>query len=212
MNHAFEIDFHTPAYLIRGGAGAREALIAALEERGVSMRGNPDVLVREANALSIDDVRALADFASLRPMGERKYVLISAQTMTREAQNALLKITEEGSGHSIFFFIIPTGVPVLPTLLSRCTSVKGRAAEERDIERGEAFLCLGYAERLKAAEKFAKDRDREGARMLVRSLLALADKKKLDKKKLRDILEADRFLQLSGSSPKAIIGHLALIV
>lgn len=211
MNHSFEIDFHTPAYLIRGGAASRTALIAALEERSVSMRGNPDVLAQEFETFSIDDARALAAFASLRPLGERKIILVSAQGMTREAQNALLKVVEEGSGHSIFFFIIPAGVPVLPTLLSRCTVVQALPSD-RETERGEAFLRLGYADRLKAAEAFAKTQDREGARMLVRSLLALADEKKFGRELLRDLMDADRYLQLTGSSSKAVIGHLALVL
>lgn len=210
-SRALEIDLQIPAYLIRGGTGARDTLIAALEERGVSLRGDPDALAQEFETFSIDDARALAAFASLKPLGERKILIVSAQTMTREAQNALLKIVEEGSGHSVFFFIIPTGVPVLPTLLSRCTAVR-TLPDTRDTEHGEAFLRLGYAERIKAAEKFAKDHDREGARALVRSLLALADEKKFDAQKLRDVLEANQFLQLSGSSPKSIIGHLALVL
>lgn len=212
MNVASHIDFQTPAYLIRGGAASREALIAALEERGVPMRGNSDTLVQEFETFSIDDARALTAFASFKPLGERKIILISAQAMTREAQNALLKVVEEGVGHSIFFFILEAGVPVLPTLLSRCVVLKEDTADAKREMLGATFLALSYKERVARAEKFGKDSDREGARALMRSLLAQREEKKFSKKVLRDLLDADHYLQLSGSSPKGVIGHLALVL
>ncbi|MFQ5540881.1 MAG: hypothetical protein ACE5F4_01400 [Candidatus Paceibacteria bacterium] len=171
-----------------------------------------DIYITSCGALGVDDARAITDFASLKPVGNRKYVIVEAGSMTPQAQNALLKAVEEGVGHSTFFFIVRPGVPVLPTLVSRCTVLKEREQRMESREQGEVFLKMPYAERLKAAEKLAKDSDREGARELVRALLALAASKKFDAAKLRDLLDADQYLALSGSSPKSIIGHLALVL
>lgn len=205
------IDFSAHAYLVRSGSDdALYRLIGILSERGVETKGNPDCYVREYESFSVDDARDVSNFAYFKPVGARKYIVLCTKSMTIEAQNALLKIVEEGSGRSVFFFVLPLGVPVLSTLESRCVSVKAKT--ENGKEEGEDFLKKSYAKRLALAEKFAKDHDREGARELVRSLLILADTKKFDAKTLRDLLDADRSLQLSGSSPKSIIGHLALVL
>ena len=201
------IDFSAHAYLVRSDDGAPR-LIETLAERGIQTLGNPDCYVREYGSLSVDDARDIASFAYFKPVGERKYIIISAKSVTPEAQNALLKIVEEGSGSSVFFFVLERGVPVLPTLESRCVTI--RTDEKQKTKEGEDFLTLSYKDRLALAEKFAKDHDRDSARSLVRSLLAVADARKLNAEQLRDLLDADRYLQLSGSSPKAIIGHLAL--
>lgn len=206
------IDFSTHAYLIRGGVGVTEHVLSLLEKKGVIVKGNPDCLMQTFEVFSVDDARALASFAALKPIGKFKYLLVQAQSMTSEAQSALLKVVEEGSGHSMFFFVIPTGVPVLSTLLSRCVVVRDGHADAGEQSLGEKFLSLSYKERLLRAETFGKDSDREGARLLVRSLLRIASSKTFDTKKLRDLLEADQYLQLSGSSPKGVIGHLALVL
>lgn len=196
------------AYLVRGEGSAW--VTKKLREEGVRA-GNPDVMIREYDTLAIDDVRAITVFAHLKPVGERKYIVIAAQSMTTEAQNGLLKIVEEGSGKSVFFFIVPLGVPVVPTLESRCVAVRAHNEGPTNND-GEDFLNMKLRERLALAEKFAKEHDREGARALVRSLLALSRKKTFSPRVLRDLIEADQYLALSGASPKSIIGHLALVV
>lgn len=207
------IDFSAHAYLIRSESGIADFL-TSLEERGIKTAGNPDCFLREFESFSVEDARAVSSFAYFKPVGERKYIVISAQSMTVEAQNALLKIVEEGSGSSVFFFVLPGGVPVVPTLESRCITIK-TIDNKQKTKDGEEFLKMSYKGRLEVAEKFAKDHDREGARQLVRSLLAAAGNPqanvpRISVEKLRDLLDADRYLQLSGSSPKIIIGHLAL--
>jgi len=183
-----------------------------IAEHLLKQQGSPDIYSVQYETLSVDEARALTQYASLRPLSGKKYILIAAQQITPEAQNALLKVVEEGSGHSTFFFVVGSGVAILPTLMSRCVVLKDDTIESDGEQLGKEFLQLTYKERLARAEKFGKDSDREGARALVRSLLALSDKKKFDKKKLRDLLEADQYLKLSGSSPKGVIGHLSLIL
>lgn len=198
------------AYLTRAPAEETYALAkAALEER-VGRTRNADVCSRIFNEMGIDDARAVAEFAFLKPLGERKYILLSFKNASIEAQHALLKVVEDGSGKSSFFFVVEPGTMLLPTLISRCVVLALQGGFERDVARAQEFLSLSYAERLGRAEAFAKEHDREGARSLVRSLLAWADGSRVSARTLRDLLEADHALQLSGSSPKSVIGHLAL--
>lgn len=197
------------AYLVRGGSMG--GVIKALEARGVVTRGNPDFYAVTSESLVVDDVRAIAAFASLAPLADAKYVSIDTKSATEEAQNALLKIFEEGTGHSHFFLVIEPGARVLPTLISRCVVLHSELRTQNS-ELAQDFLALSYKDRLLLSEKFAKNHDREGARQLVRSLLAIADEQKFDATILRDLLDADKYLALSGSSPKGVIGHLALVL
>jgi len=200
------------AYLVRAPRATSTAeLKTAIQGGELGTVVSADCFFREYEALSVDDARDIASFAYFKPVGERKFIVISAGSMTSGAQNALLKIVEEGNGSSVFFFILEQGVSVLPTLESRCVSIKERT-EGGEGEAGKEFLAMSYKDRLALAEKFAKDHDRESARTLVRSLLALTDTKKFKAQALRDLLDANRFLELSGSSPKAVIGHLALVL
>jgi hypothetical protein len=205
----------THAYLIRGGDATVQGVLEGLTARGIVTRGNPDCYAVSFESLGVDDVRTITDYASLAPLGERKYIIIEAKSATPEAQTALLKVVEEGTGRSAFFFIIEPGAFVLPTLASRCVTLSAKGGSASGGKSAEEFLKLSYKDRLAVAEKFTKDHDREGARNLVRSLLALAGqadapRRNLGAKALRDLLDADRYLASSGSSPKSVIGHLAL--
>lgn len=209
--HAVQQTSSTHAYVVRSTQDVRDTVQDFLISEKKIDTGSPDLYSIAYETLGIDDARQIAQYASLRPLGEKKFILVYAARLTTEAQSALLKVLEEGSGHSVFFFIVPPGVPLLETLLSRCVVVREHSKEDHTA-LGKEFLKLSYAERLKKAEKFGKESDREGARTLVRSLLALASDKKFTQEKLRDLLDADRYLQLSGSSPKGVIGHLALVL
>ncbi|MEK9177022.1 MAG: hypothetical protein AAB923_01880 [Patescibacteria group bacterium] len=207
------------AYLVAGGAerGKVETL-ALLEARGVQTKGNPDVLALSFSELLVDDVRdAILTFAALRPMGERKYVIISFSRANDSAQNALLKAVEESLGRTCFFFSVDAPGHVLPTLRSRCITVSlGEKAEEDPASREEAegFLKAGYAERLAVVEKMtgyiSKTQDRTPVRAFVGGLLTVARDEKLSARVLRDILDATRYLRMQGSSAKAVLGHLAV--
>ena len=199
------------AYLVRAPRTAFAELNAAIQGGELGSVETADCYSREYEALSVDDARDISTFAYYKPVGERKYIIVAAGSINTEAQNALLKIVEEGSGSSRFFFILEQGVSVLSTLESRCVTIKTQG-EENGNKAAKEFLKMDYKERLALAEKFTKDHDREGARALVRSLLSVANSQKFKSETLRDLLQADQYLKLSGSSPKSVISHLALIV
>lgn len=113
------------AYLVTGSAeaGAKEVL-AILAKRGVHTIGNPDVAVHAYSELLVDDVRdTLLPFAGLKPLGERKYLIVSYSRANDASQNALLKAVEESLGNTVFFFCVGSPGHMLPTLRSRCVQV-----------------------------------------------------------------------------------------
>lgn len=88
-----------------------------------------------ASEIGIGAIRNLRNFMSTKPMSNRfKIALIDdAHLMTREAQNALLKILEEPSGDKIIFLISSSQDNLLPTILSRAYQMKFNFVAEEDI-------------------------------------------------------------------------------
>ena len=89
---------------------------------------HPDVHVirPEKKTIGISVIRELIDDLALRPYeGGRHIVLIEqAETMTPQAQNALLKTLESPAGEAMFFLISNAPGGLLPTIVSRCQTVR----------------------------------------------------------------------------------------
>ena len=87
---------------------------------------HPDVSVisgpGEDKPITVDQVRALRSDAYVRPNeGQRKvYVLEGADRMNSAAQNAMLKLLEEGPEYAAFLLLAENGGGVLQTVRSRC--------------------------------------------------------------------------------------------
>ena len=205
------------AYIVSGSAerGAEEVL-KMLEKRGVETKGNADVFVRSYPELSVDEARSVSSFAELKALGERKYLVIAFSRATGEAQNALLKVLEEAPGSSVFFLCVDAAGHLLPTIRSRCVGIQLTADSLPLAENAEAeeFLKESYEKRLARVEKMvayvSKTQDRASVREFVASLMREAHERGMAAAALRDLLDADRYLRLSGSSVKAILGHLAV--
>lgn len=86
---------------------------------------NNSVRIYKLPTFGIDDTLQFKAQISLKSYGTQEIFIIITQTMTREAQNALLKIFEEPSINAYIYVIIPDTTGLLPTLLSRMTCVTG---------------------------------------------------------------------------------------
>lgn len=82
-------------------------------------------LVEDAKSVTIDQIRALGDFLSLRPhTAARKVVVISpAEAMNLNAANALLKLLEEPPLGSILLLVSSYPARLPATIRSRCSRV-----------------------------------------------------------------------------------------
>lgn len=77
------------------------------------------------NTIAIDEVRALADFVLAQPQlsTHKVVILYPAESMSKQAANALLKNLEEPRGASVYFLLTKHQELLLPTIVSRCQVV-----------------------------------------------------------------------------------------
>ena len=87
---------------------------------------HPDVITVEESdkkrkSISVDTMRWVREDVVVKPNeGIRKiYLIPKSDTMTREAQNALLKILEEPPAYAVFLLLCSSASAMLPTIRSR---------------------------------------------------------------------------------------------
>ena len=100
----------------------------------------------EGKPISVDQVRSLRSDAHIRPNeAERKiYLLERADRMNQSAQNAMLKLLEEGPAYAAFLLLAENGGSLLPTIRSRCESMSLIPVSPAECE---AWLAKQYPDR-----------------------------------------------------------------
>lgn len=115
---------------------------------------HPDVIrvaPEPGKDLTVEQIRTLRQDAYIRPNEAKRkvYVLENAHKMNPSAQNAFLKVLEDGPLYAAFLLLTPTPNALLPTIRSRCETVlvdtqSGTVGEELGRRAGElAGLLLG---------------------------------------------------------------------
>src|SRR5690606_21785789 len=108
------------AYLIPAEASFLPFFLDYLQDINIPTKVNPDFFLKETPTLTIDDAREIKEFQSGKAISsDRKIIIISATRLTRETENALLKVLEEPKEGVHFFILTPNVETLLPTLKSR---------------------------------------------------------------------------------------------
>lgn len=94
---------------------------------------NPDA---SGDTIGIDAVREVKNFLWQRPNTSPRRTLIidNADLLTTEAQNALLKITEEPPASSLLILVTSDPDAILPTILSRLPKMYFGTVPQKEIE------------------------------------------------------------------------------
>lgn len=131
------------------------------------IKGNPDFWQGEFNVFKIGDSRALNDAHLNKPIQEdRKVFVVFCNSITKDAQNSLLKIFEEPSAETTFFIILPSATDLISTLKSRLMIVRGENILNGKTEKNknkdkagdaEEFLSAKIGKRLTMVAKIAKE-------------------------------------------------------
>ena len=110
--------------------------------------------------LGIEDVRRLIEKANLMPMNgaTQQLLVVATPLITVEAQQALLKIVEEPPETTRFRFVVPIGMRLLPTLLSRF-SVADVEIDNSATEEFAQFAEASIGERMTQIEVATREKD-----------------------------------------------------
>ena len=76
--------------------------------------------------ISVDQIRNIVTDAYTKPYesGKKVYIISYGDDMNEQAQNAFLKVLEEPPQYAVFVILAENNESLLPTIRSRCTSVK----------------------------------------------------------------------------------------
>ncbi|MCC8122818.1 MAG: DNA polymerase III subunit delta [Oscillospiraceae bacterium] len=183
------------AYILSGGTEkAREALAALLSQAMVCTEADtqripclhctacrkaaaaihPDICVTSLpegkRDITVEQIRMLRADTYIRPNeADRKvYIIRQADAMNQNAQNALLKVLEDGPPYAAFLLCTENAGLLLPTIRSRCESLSlaPNAREERPpsdtaarfvsaLLDGDEFTLMEYCTTLEKMERDA---------------------------------------------------------
>jgi hypothetical protein len=156
-------------------SGLRVLRTHAAEALSIAGEPHADFVVFEYGLFSVDDARAVAQFASSAPVaGDTKMVVITATRIFHEAQNALLKLFEEPPKSVVMALVVPSVGQLLPTLRSRVVVLSSDSASASP---AQAFIALTPEAREKFLGKLLdrtkgdKDEDKQAARGELLSLV-----------------------------------------
>ncbi|HSX43368.1 MAG TPA: AAA family ATPase [Candidatus Saccharimonadales bacterium] len=144
----------TQAVLLAGPAGigkshiARNTAMALLQVDNLENQPYLREVTPEKGSISIDQVRVLIRFFRLRVPGaaavKRVAIIQDAETMGREAQNALLKLLEEPPEGSVLILASSQPDQLLPTIRSRVQILMLPAPDQAALI--QHFATLGLPE------------------------------------------------------------------
>lgn len=195
------------AYLINGSTLLKPTLLAALETLfGYQLHTSPDILLLEADTLTVDEARAVVVFASRAPIGKHKEKVVALifSAAGAEAQNTLLKTLEEPPERTYIFMLTPNPDALLPTVRSRCHLVR---------DRGDVATAPlpTRDELLKEIEKLHKKKDATGMTALLNSLeVSIAASHNTDAKQA--LMQARHYWHDKGAMRKMLLESIALMV
>ncbi len=153
------------AYIFHGEEGMGKKLLASVfaktlqcMEGGIrscnkclscmqSETGNqPDVawVTHEKLSISVDDIRVQVNGdIRIKPFSSpyKIYIIDSAEKLTEQAQNALLKTMEDPPEYAVILLLVKNINVILPTILSRCVVLNLKPVDKKTIK---AFLMEQY--------------------------------------------------------------------
>ena len=201
LQNAIRLNKVSHAYILDGEEGSGKMLLASAfaqtlqcEQGGTEpcgkchsciqaeSRNQPDiirVMHEKPGSIGVDDIRdQLCSDILIRPYSSpwKIYIVDEAEKMTVQAQNALLKTIEEPPAYGIVLLLTENSEAFLPTILSRCVTLKLRPVKDEQIRKYlmeelhvpdyQAEVCtafargnVGKAKRLAESDHFQELKD-----------------------------------------------------
>jgi DNA polymerase III subunit delta' len=134
---------------------------------------SPDIHVlnpEEKNSIGIEEVKEFQKTMRYKPFQEERQVgiILQAQKLTAQAQNALLKTLEETTATSIYILCVDNDRNLLPTIKSRGIVIYSPSQivdndevseQEEELDELKGFLNTDLLEQFNIIEKYSKEKD-----------------------------------------------------
>ena len=170
MVYARDMSHHAFYIVAAKEEGVSRALTYAQSDLGMEVSNNPDIVTLSHGLFSVDDARRVVRHASQTGSGGKKLIIVSAERIFHEAQNALLKIFEEPPEGTTLILIIPSAGVMLATLRSRLLELPMSLHDGEVGENVTAFIQGTPAEKEKIVAKLLertkseKEEEKQAAR------------------------------------------------
>ncbi|MCK5836670.1 MAG: DNA polymerase III subunit delta' [Desulfobacula sp.] len=132
------------AYLFAKGCNCLSGMDRACNHctscRKIDAKSHPDILCltlqKGKKSISISQIREMGVTLSSRPNEARfrMVLILTADLMNRQAQNALLKMLEEPPDRTFFILVAHKVSTLLPTIVSRCRKIRFKPLTDTVIE------------------------------------------------------------------------------
>lgn len=226
------IEFNNQVYVVVGSRDEAHDLVCRSCENflGAPLVGYADFTEWQGGTYGVDEARVLREKQNRSGVANQaKFFLVVADSLTHEAQNALLKTLEEPADQAFIFILLPTLNNVLDTLLSRVELVRVGSIKNNLEDLAISFLASKPAERIDMIEEIigkglpglpqTGHPDRAKARAFVAEL-AKVFRQKNDPKNwsaeqifaVEELVKTEQYLTEPASLAKMILEHLALIL
>lgn len=204
-------DLHHHLYLIEGDLNSSTEILFDFFEKNHGMqRASNHFFQKNYEKFLVDDARGLKDLASRKNSSENKQVFIlSINSTTDEAQNAMLKVLEEPVTGTYFFLIFPTLAHILDTIKSRGYILDANHLSDEGEKIALKVISANFAKRQEMIKEFAKLHEkgeigREHLLKLIKALVTHLLEKKGNLKTIERLLEINTIAQRSDVGLKAV--------
>jgi len=211
LRNKFEQDQLSHAYLFTGAEGIGKKMFAKEfaelvgcrfpDLKILSEQNEKDPLFGDGGEIKISQIREVQNFLSYKSYnGGYKVVIIDeAEKMNQEAQNCFLKTLEEPKGQTILFLVTSKPNMLLPTIFSRCQTIKffrskdlpeNKEKAEREKELLNNLLPVigsSFADKFKYIKSI--DFDKQNVREIVYVLQKYLRKDVIKNKKILELTE-----------------------
>lgn len=134
--------------LFSGDSGCGKTTLARIMATHVGCNDLDLIEINSASFRGIDTVREIKQQCRMAPISgkSRVWIIDECHQLTKDAQNAFLKLLEEPPSHSYFFLATTEPKKLLKTIQTRCTSVKVRSLTVAEIDGLVRAVCKAERE------------------------------------------------------------------